>query len=108
MSLDKILQTEYSPKFDELRKNRMAMSYYKYGPVKTNYGDGLVNAIKSLKMRLEAYEKTGNTEFLTDIANFAMIEFMYPIHPSAHFRATDSDKSPGLVGMCINEIKEAK
>jgi len=33
-----------------------------------------------------------------------MIEFMYPQHPDAHFRATDSDESPGIVGITINEL----
>jgi len=101
------IKSEYSIEFDKLRQNRMEMSYYKYGPIKENYGNKLVSAIKNLEKRLEMYKETGNTEYLADIANFAMIEFMYPQHEKAHFKATDSDKSPGLIGgMCINEIKE--
>jgi hypothetical protein len=34
-----------------------------------------------------------------------MIEFMYPQHPKAHFKATDSHESPGIVGMSMNEIQ---
>ena len=103
---DHILKTEYSDKFDELRKNRMLTSYFKYGPVKENYGDRkLIDAVKSLELRLEKYKQTGNTEYLVDVANFAMIEFMHPQHPQAHFRATDSEESPGVCGMGINEIK---
>jgi hypothetical protein len=30
-----------------------------------------------------------------DLANYAMIEFMHPRHPEAHFRATESRESPG-------------
>lgn len=30
-----------------------------------------------------------------DVANFAMIEFMLPRHPDAHYRPTDSHESPG-------------
>lgn len=103
--MEKVLKTEYSQDFDKLRQNRMVMSYYKYGSVKDNYGEKLVNAVESLKQRLARYEQTGNTEFLVDVANFAMIEFIYPQHERAHFRPTDSLESPGLVGMCINEIK---
>ena len=33
-----ILRTEYSEKFDNIRKNMMIVSYYKYGPLKDNYG----------------------------------------------------------------------
>jgi hypothetical protein len=82
------------------------MSYYKYGAVKDNYQQRLIKGIESLEKRLDAYKRTGNTEFLADIANFAMIEFMYPQHPKAHFEATDSNKSPGIVGMSINQLKE--
>ena len=91
-----ILKTEYSEDFDAKRKNRMIVSYYKYGAVKDNYGTCKVDAIATLKERLRLYEKTGNTEWLVDVANMAMIEFMYPQHPEAHFRATSSEESPGL------------
>lgn len=102
---EKILETEYSTRFDEIRKNMMVMSYYKYGPLKQNSGEKLVDEIKSLEKRLEKYKETGNIEFLCDIANFAMIEFMYPQHPKAHYKATDSKESPGLHGMGIKEIE---
>lgn len=68
------MKEEYSERFDEIRKASMEQSFYKYGPVKANYGvDGNVNAIESLKKYLKRYEETGNTEFLTDVANFAMM-----------------------------------
>lgn len=102
---EKILSTEYSPKFDEIRKHMMVTSFYKYGPLKFNSENVLDDNIKSLEKRLTKYKETGNTEFLADVANFAMIEFMYPQHEKAHYRATDSKESPGLHGMKINEIK---
>lgn len=95
--LDTILKTEFSEDFTEKMKNRMITSYYKYGKVADNYGNQNVNAIKSLEKRIQKYKETGNTEWLVDAANFAMIEFMYSQHENAHFQATDSDKSPGLV-----------
>ncbi|MEN6312791.1 MAG: hypothetical protein ABFD25_00930 [Clostridiaceae bacterium] len=99
-----ILQTEYSEHFDMLRKNRMVVSFHKYGPVKINYGEKLVSAINNLEKRLELYKQTGNTEYLCDIANFAMIEFMHPQHPDAHFN--DMSESPGLGGMTYREIEQ--
>lgn len=45
---DRILKTEYSEEFDELRKKMMVMSYYKYGPVKENAHSGLSDFVKSL------------------------------------------------------------
>ena len=86
--------TEFSGAFIQFMANRMAVSYHKYGPVADGY-PGRVDAIASLKQRLEKYEETGNTEFLVDASNFAMIEFMHPRRPNAHFRPTDSDESPG-------------
>ena len=72
----------------------MTVSYYKYGEVSVAY-PYRVNAMKSLQQRLDKYKETGNTEFLIDAANFAMIEFMHPALPGAHFTPTDSDASPG-------------
>jgi hypothetical protein len=100
---EEILSTEYSQEFDTLRKNRMIVSYHKYGPVKVNYSQGYIDAIKSLEMRLQMFKETGNKEYLCDIANFAMIEFMYPKHKNAHFETLDDGKSH-IFGMGVNEI----
>lgn len=101
-----ILKTEYSERFDDIRKKMVCTSFYKYGPIKENYGAKLVDGIASLEKRLKAYKDTGNTEFLADIANFAMFEFMHPQHPQAHYKPTDSDESPGIEGTSVNEMKE--
>jgi len=86
--------SEYDRSFLKGMIGRMAVSFAKYGAVGDAYPHK-VNAIKSLRQRLERYEETGNAEWLIDVANFAMIEFMRPSHESAHFRPTDSDESPG-------------
>lgn len=101
----KILSTEYSNDFDELRKDAMIASYHKYGAIGANYNSTNVDAIKSLEKRLKLYKETGNTEWLVDIANFAMIEFKYPQHINAHYKATDSRESPGVVGLTQKEIE---
>jgi hypothetical protein len=98
---EKILKTEYSPKFDELRKNRMIQSFYKYGPASKNYGEGRVDAIGSLELCLEKFKKTGNTEYLVDVANYAMLRYMHPL-PGEYFEATGSKDSAGTVGTSIN------
>jgi len=103
-SKEEILKTEYSTEFDELRKNRMLMSYFKYGPMSINYKEGLGNAMESLEVCLEAYRETGNTEKLVDAANYLMIEFLYPKHKNAHFKGTDNEKK-SFVGMSIKEIE---
>ena len=93
---DYIPASEFSREFAQGMADRMAVSYCKYGAVAEAY-PVRVDAIESLKKRLDKYAQDGNTEWLIDVANFAMIEFMHPRHHAAHFVATDSDRSPGRV-----------
>ena len=114
--------SEFSLSFVQGMLDRMGMSYFKYGSVVDAY-PLKVNAIQSLFIRLLRYlgpekftEETkkaleaikrvesaphsrehGNTEYLMDAANFAMIEFMHPRHEQAHFIPADADQSPGRV-----------
>ncbi len=74
-------------------RNRVAVSFHKYGPVARAVANG-ADFVKALETRLAKYRETGNTEWLMDVANYAMFEFMYPSHRKAHFRAT-GDESPG-------------
>lgn len=86
--------TEFNQTFVQGMADRMGVSFFKYGPVRDAYPDK-VNAIESLEKRLKKYKETGNTEWLMDVGNFAMIEFQHPRHPTSHFRGTDSNESPG-------------
>ena len=54
------------------------------------------------------YNSTGNTEYLVDASNYLMFEFMYPQHPKAHFKATDSKDSAGIVGISVKEMEDLK
>ena len=86
--------SEYSVVFLQGMLDRMAVSEHKYGLVSDAYPHKF-SALDSLNQRLDRYIETGNTEFLIDAANFAMIEFMLPSAKGAHFEPTDSDGSPG-------------
>ena len=99
-------KTEYSDTFDELRKNRSAVSFHKYGSARDNFGNRLVDAIKTLELCISKYKETHNTEYLCDAANYAMFEYMYPSFDDAYFRATDSNGSAGIVGMAVKEMEE--
>lgn len=99
------MSKEYSDRFDELRKNRIEIGFYKYGPAHNNYTSGNIQAIPSMERCVQRYKDTGNTEFLVDAANFLMLEFMFPQHEKAHFRSTDSGESTGIVGMSVNEME---
>ena len=105
---NKILKTEYCEYFDKVRKDMMIMSYYKYGPLKDNYGTHkCMNAIENLKIRLNKYLETGNTEYLCDVANFAMLEFMHPSIEGAKYTPTDNPDCD-ISGFSINEIRNFK
>ena len=99
---------DYSERFDALRRNRVEVSRYKYGPAHKNFQTGLVSAMGSMRLCVEKYEETGNTEYLCDAANYLMFEFMFPRHPQAHFRATDSGESAGIVGISRAELDRLK
>lgn len=103
--INKVLQTEYSMKFDEIRKKMAVMSYYKYGPIADNYGKyKCMDALGNIEKRIQKYKETGNTEFLADVANFAMFEFMFPSIPGAAYTPTDSGACE-IAGFSINEIR---
>lgn len=103
LTIPEILKTEFSEQFVQGMRDRMVMSFYKYGYVTDAYPEK-VDALNSLMMRLEKYAETGNTEFLMDAANFAMIEFMFPRHEAAHFKPTDDDESPGRRALRGGEV----
>ena len=90
------LKDQISEKFIQGMVDRMFTSYYRYGAIQDGFPHK-VDAIGCLHMRLKKYEETGNTEWLMDVANFAMIEFILPKHSKAHFRPTESGESPGVV-----------
>ena len=102
------MSREYSDRFDELRRNRVQTSYYKYGEARKNFASGNVQAIPTADLCIKKYQDTGNTEYLCDAANYLMFEFMFPKHKKAHFRATDSSESAGIVGMSVGEMERFK
>ena len=103
-SLD--MSKEYSEEFDKMRRNRVEMSFYKYGPVRKNFATGNVQALPTMELCVKKYQATGNREYLVDAANYLMFEFMFPQHPKAHFRATSSEESAGIVGISVNEMEK--
>lgn len=99
---------EYSEEFDRLRKNRVEVSYHKYGSAKDNFGQHLVNAIESHDLCIKKYQETGNTEYLLDAANYLMFEYMYPNRRDAYFKATNSSESAGISGVCVKDLGKDK
>ena len=100
-----IFDNEYSLRFDELRKNRVEVSFYKYGSAKKNFDGCHTNALETMQMCIDKYKETKNTEYLCDAANYIMFEFMYPSFKDAYFRATSSDESAGISGFTVKDLE---
>jgi hypothetical protein len=81
------LRKRHAPFLDFVQKmaNRLMVGYYRYGPVNKRQ-----NYLKRIKDAIKHYDKTGNTEFLIDTANYCWLEFCAPSHPDAHFECSDS------------------
>lgn len=94
---EEIMKRDFSEEFVNKMKNAIEMSHYKYGWMSNTYPE-LAQAVKCIQERLDLYNETHNTEYLVDIANFAMIEYKHPSYEDAKYTPTDSNKSPGLAG----------
>lgn len=83
-------RSEWSPRFEQLMRNRLLMGALRYGLLETKRRIGhkwnLTGAIES---KLARYRETGNTEYLVDIANYCLLEFECGHHPAKHFSALD-------------------
>lgn len=86
--------TEFCLRFVQGMADRMAMSFFKYGAVQDAF-PSKIDAVETLKLCLIKYERTGNSEYLMDVANYAMIEFMHPRHKDAHYTPVDAKASAG-------------
>lgn len=85
-SLAVIARMQSCPIFEEYRKNRMIMGYFRYGSLQSQIGRAKYDNVGSIEKRLSIYKSDHNREHLVDIANLAMIEFAthpdYPFNPS--------------------------
>lgn len=86
-NLDTIAKIQSCPKFEEYRKNRMLMGYFRYGPLVCQIGKARYDNIGSIEKRIAQYKEDHNREHLVDIANLAMIEFA--THPDYPFDSVD-------------------
>lgn len=88
-----LVETQWSNKFEKLMRNRLVMGALRYPngitignyiPKSSNY-----DLVGSIEVRLNLYKETGNSEYLVDIANYAMLEFVNESHPDFHFKSID-------------------
>lgn len=87
-SIEEIYATQWSKEFEILMRNRLAMGYFRYGPL-NKQPKGKYDNVGSMIKRLNKYSETGNLEHLVDVANICLVEFLNGDHPSKHFSAQD-------------------
>lgn len=98
---DKTIDPEKIREIMKQCKNRMDVSFYKYGPARENFATGRVDAYGCIDLCLEKFRKTHNNEYLLDVINYAIYRIMFPM-PGEFFKPTDSGESAGTVGTPIN------
>lgn len=98
--------TQFDVPFLQGMLDRMAMSYFKYGNMRDPGWAKRTDMIANMGARVDKYLDTKNREFLMDVANFAMIEFVNPSMSNTFFKATDGDESPGVVNVETGEFTQ--
>lgn len=87
--------SEWSRGFEAIMRSRLIMGSLRYGrmgsPQKPRY-----SYVKDMKRRIRLYEESGNTEYLADVANNAMLEFVDGYHPKKHFASKEPEKHEGF------------
>ena len=82
--------TEWSASFENLMRGRLAMGAMRYGTMESQRRMKR-SFLGALRKRLRQYVETGNSEFLVDVANAALLEFEIGHHPRKHFAVTHGD-----------------
>jgi len=88
-SFKSLEQTEWSPEFEQLMRNRLIMGALRYGLLNDISNKPSYDRMASIKKRADKYAETGNLEFLVDMANLCLLEFEEGQHPKKHFHAID-------------------
>lgn len=87
-SYEELKESEWSEEFERLMRNRLIIGALRYGRIgaanKPQY-----DRVNSMIKRLMKYQETGNKEFLVDVANICLLEFVECNHPNQHFHAID-------------------
>jgi hypothetical protein len=88
IELAELQQSEWSAEFEKLMRNRLILGALRYGKIKAE-GKPQYDRVSSMIKRLSRYQESGNKEFLVDVANICLLEFVECSHPKQHFHAID-------------------
>lgn len=90
VSFKQLWDSEWDRDFERLMRNRLVMGAMRYEPMaRKKQTRGKWNLRAAMRSKLENYERTGNREYLVDLANYCLIAFSCDDHPGGHFRALD-------------------
>ena len=90
-SFEELQRTEWSPTFEQLMRNRLIMGALRYGTLEEKRHRPVpYDLIGAIKSKIELYDRTGNLEYMVDIANYCLLEFELGDHPTRHFEALDN------------------
>lgn len=100
--IEDLQHSEWSSEFERLMRNRLVMGALRYGilgaPGKPTY-----DRIASMEKRLKLYRESGNLEYLVDVANLCLCEFVEGTHPNRHFHSTDGESRTGVKTLGASE-----
>lgn len=80
-----LIQSEWSNEFEQLMRNRLIMGAIRYGKINAK-NKPKYDRIDSIVKRAIKYNETKNSEFLVDIANLCLLEF---VEGDNHFDSID-------------------
>lgn len=91
LTYDELYKTEWSSEFESLMRNRLIMGAFRYGRINHNRkaNKPKYDRVESMIKRLQKYQETGNKEYLVDVANLSLLEFVECHHPKEHFTSID-------------------
>jgi len=79
-------ESQWSSEFEQFQRNRLIFGAHRYG---MEFGNASYDYVGALRTRLREYEETGNLEFLVDVANYAMLEFVVGRRRGKEMRPVD-------------------
>lgn len=88
-TLEEMKKENVDDTFIQHMVNAMIMSAFKYGKV-NEYASKV--ALNKMQQELCMFMEDGNTEHMVNIANYAMIRYMFPEEGEA-YKGTDANKS---------------
>lgn len=95
-SYEGLKESEWSEDFEKLMRSRLIIGALRYGKIgaanKPQY-----DRVNSMIKRLTKYQETGNKEFLVDVANICLLEFVECNHPNQHFHAIDDGEHTDIL-----------